>query len=279
MVWVRAIAFLIALGCSPDKRSDGRGSVDTSGSPHTIDSGVVIGDSAQPDTGSPPPPIAGMPGGLWRDCRGTLGLDVSGLWMWRDAEGECVAEGTAELEAGVLTLTVSVEEGCEDNLPWWMTSGDDAPARHTFSVTDIRLTLVPEVALGSTGSASFNQKHFYGQLFRERWLLTNHAGQQSHFDACFSPERVFFEGRYGAIDEVCDFLSCGGAINEWRLTEEAQLHIWTQCAGGCPCAGVLQTSSFSETEMEGVYGYSNCAISGTGTFTGEQIPFPSGDAR
>ncbi len=255
--------------------------MDTAGSSSPQDSGGVQGDSGGGDTSEPTaPPIDGMPGGLWVDCRGTLGLDTSGMWMWRDAEGACVAEGTAGLEAGVLTLTVDASLGCETGLPWWMESEDGGSAvRHTFTVTDIRLTLVPEVLLGSTGSATHNEKHFYGQLFRERWLMTNQDGQQSHFDACFSPARVFFEGRYSAIDGTCDFLSCGGTITEWRKTEESQLHIWTQCAGGCPCVGVLQTSSLTETEMAGVYGYSNCAISGTGSFDGEQIPFPSGDAR
>jgi hypothetical protein len=42
---------------------------------------------------------------------------------------------------------------------------------------------------------------------------------------------------------------------------------------------VLQTSSLEETAMSGVYGYSNCAMSGTGSFTGVQVPFPTGDAR
>jgi hypothetical protein len=275
------LPFVLALlGCSDSESGNKPGNVDTSSSQQSADSGKVNGDSGVGDTAvEPPPAVAGMPAGMWVDCRGSLGLNASGSWAWRDANTDCVAEGMATLDAGVLSFSVLATVECDGGVPWWTTSEDDGPGTHTFSTTDIRLTLVPDVAMGSSGSASHREKHFYGQLFRERWLLTNDAGDQSHFDACFSPERVFFEGRYTAVDDSCDFLSCGGAINEWRTTEAEQLHIWTQCAGECPCAGVLQTSSMDETEIEGVYGYSNCGMSGTGTFTGTQVAFPDGDAR
>jgi hypothetical protein len=270
------LLLLTTLGCADGKSGEATGELSETGSGDQADSGGGSVDAE--DTAPPAPPVPGMPGGLWRDCRGSLGLNVSGDWVWRDADTACVAEGVATLEAGVLSFTVSGSTGC-DGVPWWMSGAEGGPGLHTFSTTDIRLTLVPEVALGSDSSASHREKHLYGQLFRERWLLTNDDGQRTQFDACFSPERIFFEGRYRAIDGECDFLSCGGSINEWRSAGAAGIHIWTQCAGDCPCAGVLQTSSLDETTMSGVYGFSNCAMSGTGSFTGIQTPFPSGDAR
>lgn len=272
---VSLLLLLTTLGCADRKSAESTGELGETGGGEEVDSAGEAADSE--DTAAAAPPVPGMPGGLWRDCRGSLGLEISGDWVWRDADTECVAEGIATLDAGVLSFYVGASTICED-VPWWLAGEDGGPALHTFSTTDIRLTLVPEVALGSTSSASHREKHMYGQLFRERWLLTNDDGQRSQFDACLSPERVFFEGRYRAIDGECDFLSCGGAISEWRNTGAAQLDIWTQCAGDCPCAGVLQTSSRDETTMSGVYGFSNCARSGTGSFTGIQIPFPSGDA-
>ena len=269
----------VLLGCSDNSGKDESGDVTPMGGDDTAEVGDVVDDTAEDDTGPSLPPVPGMPAGLWRDCRGSLGLYESGEWSWRDAGTTCTAEGMAVLEDGLLTLSVSESSGCEGGVPWWMNGEGDAPGVHTFSATDIRLTLVPEVAIGSSGSASHREKHFYGQLFRERWLLTNDDGQSSHFDACFSPERVFFEGRYQAVDGECDFLSCGGSINDWRRVETGQLHIWTQCAGGCPCAGVLQTSEFGEVEMAGVYGYTNCATSGTGSFTGTKVAFPTADER
>jgi len=278
MDWIRPLGVLALLSCSADKAPQDKGSVDTATTTPTGDSGSVRTDSGAPDTAvPPPPPIDGLPAGQWSDCRGTFGLMSIGEWTWRDAEGSCAVEGIVALVSGVLSITVGEQTDCESGIPWWMERDDGLPVRHTFSVTDSRLTLVPEIAIGSTGSTNFNEKHFYGQPFRKRWLVTNNDGLQSHFDACFSPGEVFFEGRYSAIDGSCDFLSCGGAISEWRSSEEGEIHIWTQCAGDCPCAGILQTASHTDTEMSGVYGFSNCAMSGTGSFTGERTAFPAED--
>ncbi len=278
-VWILGV--LGVLGCDAGKGSSSEGKIDTGVASQPVDTGAVVGDSAAPDTGEPTtdPPVSGMPAGQWSDCRGTLRLDAAGGWAWRDAEGSCVVEGTATLDGEILNLQVDAELECLDGLPWWMTGEGGLAGRHTFSVTDVRLSLVPEVLVDSTGSGTQNEKHFYGQLFRERWLVTNDEGLQSNFDTCFSPSGVFFEGGYQAVDGACDFISCGGAITGWRASEDGQLDVWTQCAGGCPCVGVLQTTTISETEMAGDYNFANCSRTGGGTFVGVQVPFPTGDMR
>ncbi len=255
---------LVVTACRSGKTVD-EGTTDTSAE------GGEDSDVDLPDVESPTFPV-----GSWYDCGGRFDLDESERWRWVEAESGCTVSGAVGVEDAVIVLQVPDEDTCGEDLPWWV-PGSSSDVRYNHAQSASRLTLIPETAEGATGSTRTTEKHFYLDLERSRWLFENQLGEQSHFDACFTAEGVFFEGGYRAIDTSCNFLSCAGAINEWRRVD-AGVQIWTGCSGDCPCAGVLVTEDYSETTMSGSYRGANCATVLEGTYEGTRIDFPAGDA-
>jgi hypothetical protein len=262
---------VLAVSSCRSNKLAGDGLIDTAGGTGADEDGAVGDDSADDTDVSD-----GFPVGRWKDCRGTVEILESGEWTWLDAESGCDASGTVYAEEDVVVFQAARATACGESLPWWLPQEGADELRYHHTGNESRLSLVPELATGSTDSSRHDVKHLYVHLERARWLLENQDGDQSHFDACYTPEGVFFEGGYRTIDGSCDFLSCGGAISEWRISAES-VNIWTTCAGDCPCAGVVVGTSHTDTEMSGNYAGANCAIVTSGDFTGVRVDFPGLD--
>jgi hypothetical protein len=275
MFLMRGLTVLLGVLCLLSCRSNKPVSAGTTDTATTANGGSD--GTVQDDTGPVTDASSLFPTGRWSDCSGAFQITVFGTWSWANADTGCTADGVATGDDTVLELDPPTASTCGDDLPWWLPAEMDDPFRYNYADNGTRLTLVPEVSIGSTGSTTYNEKHLYSEIQRNRWLLENQDGLRSHFDACFSPEGVFFEGGYRSIDDSCEFLSCGGAISEWRVSD-GNVHIWTACAGDCPCAGVVVATTHSDTEMAGNYAGANCALVMEGTFTGTRLEFPDGDA-
>ena len=209
----------------------------------------------------------------WRDCQGTLEISTR-TFYWTEADSACEVAGRASLSGGQMTLEVSWYEECE-SLPWWLDA--TVPLVHGYEIVGDRLTLVPEDPPTSESSQQMLTKQLArGDIDRQRWEMVSGDGEESSLDICFLAEGPFYSGRYFATDGECSFLSCAGTATN-ALVREADLTVYTACAGDCPCTGMIYANDQSEKDMSGTWLGANCSRTMSGDFTATRVPFPDGD--
>ena len=228
------------------------------------------GDSTEMDSGDEPEDgdsdermTGDGPVGTWHDCTGTF-TRTADSFTWDSIGPEpyvCRLSGTSTFEDGILHLYPDGFDTC-DSRPWWVRIFEEEHPSFVPSVHEARLSLLPTVP--NDGARIFNLE---AALDTENWELTDNEGNESMFRLCFTPDGSFFAGEYMALDDSTDFLSYGGTIS--RLVQSPDEEHWvTQCAGNCPCGGVVSIESEEDGNISGRYNGSNCSRHLDGTFTG-----------
>ena len=196
--------------------------------------------------------------GAWSTCSGQLTRDAE-RFSWDGNLLPCTINGGTTYADGILTLHPDDFNDCEV-LPWWFAIFQSenptfAPVRH-----GTRLTLLPTVPTEPARVLNLEET-----LVVEKWELVNEEEQTSGVKLCWTSTGQFFEGRYGGDD--CSFLSCGGVITQLIIDDEGEEHWSTQCAGNCPCGGVITVEERTEGSLSGRYNASNCQRLMDGEFT------------
>jgi hypothetical protein len=257
---------LILAGCPSYPDAD-KGAVTEVTTPDPTDTStppLSPDDTAESDPPVDPPPVDPAPMGSWSDCRGEFTLSDDG-YSWSDAIDDCELNGEAVFEEGVLTLNTDGFDDCE-TIPWWLNIFEEDAASFVTGVGATRLTLIPTIPVGAGRVAQFTS-----DLTVEQWSLTSDDGNNSWFRLCWADESNFFGGMYRALDDACDFLSCGGSIFDVERSEAGENWL-TRCSGDCPCTGVVTVDERTDDALTGHFNGSNCAITLSGTYTGTPYP-------
>lgn len=213
--------------------------------------------------------------GTYQDCRGTLTLSADGAADWYDERAQCHVKGAWLLAADPTRLAFSLAAQASPTCapPSFMSA-----TTPYFQAAD-RLVLQPP---GSPPRALGK-----GAVQRQRWDVLAGTGVEpqqlkAELRACFLSDGVYFDGWYRSLDANCTFLSCSGGIANWQHkaatdSHGEQTHIWTTCAGTCPCAGLIVANA-TATKMAGSWAAVSCTTNGgaqsaDGTFSAMLVAF------
>jgi hypothetical protein len=252
---------LFLVGCPSYPKAD-KGNFEEVTTPEPTDTSTPPLDPE--DTAEPDPPVESGPLGSWSDCKGEITL-TENSYSWSDSVDVCELSGEALFSDGILTLNTDSFDGCE-SIPWWLNIFEEGPASFVTGVGETRLTFIPTIPVEAGRVAQFTS-----ELTVEQWSLTSDEGNNSLFRLCWTADSAFFGGRYKALDDACDFLSCGGTIFGVERSDTGENWL-TKCSGHCPCTGVVTVDERGDDELIGHFNGSNCAITLSGTYTG--VPYP-----
>ena len=252
-------ALMIAAGCQPKAVIDEGTITETSTNPPE-EATAPVEDPPDPpaDSGTPPTPDVG-PVGSWSTCNGTLTRDAE-RFSWDGNLSPCAIEGETSFEDGILTLHPNDFDDCE-RLPWWIGIFESENPSYASIQNGTRLALLPTIPTESARVLNLEEA-----LVIEEWELVNEEDLRSAFKLCWTVTGEFFEGRYLGVD-TCDFLSCGGVVTQLVMGDEGEEHLTTQCAGTCPCGGIVTVEERTESTLSGRYNAANCARLMEGRFT------------
>ncbi|MSQ81767.1 MAG: hypothetical protein EXR77_02480 [Myxococcales bacterium] len=201
--------------------------------------------------------------GTWLDCFGNLVLGADGTFEWAAAESGCqIRGGWTVVGAKVTFVPTTVGAAC-DKPPSWLKTGVGA------SVAEGVLTL-SDLSMFGGGHRFGKQGSDRAEVLRERWLLQATAGTAT-MDLCFTANGMFFNGKF--TSPGCAVLACAGVVGQVSKVG-TQTHIWTQCAGQCPCAGVVVAQIKTAAHMSGTYSAAHCGSSQYGEFSAKIGVFP-----
>ncbi len=253
-----SILLLLAVSCA-------EGGAAGTGSPAataTVDADAGVGGdaaagSADRDTASPAVATAGLVG-QWYDCSGDLALRPEGTFEWQSAGDPCLVRGGWSVAGATVTFQpTAVGPGC-GKPPGWLKSGVGA------SVAEGVLTLSDLAIFGG------GHRLAQGAVQRQRWNLT-WAGHTATLDLCLTGKGTFFDGKFASPD--CALLACAGVVGQVSQVG-SETHVWLQCSGNCPCAGVLVAKTKTATAMAGNWSMAHCGGGDDGQFEAVLGKFP-----
>jgi len=247
------LALALLFGCQP-KAVEAEQEVTETETPPEDDSTGTVTDSAEPEEPDPGPI------GEWSTCYGVLTRDADSF-SWKGNVYPCDITGASTYEDGILSLLPDTSDECED-LPWWFRIFEDENPSFASITNGSRLTLLPTVPTDPARVINLEET-----LVEEEWTLVNDGGNTNAFKLCWTPTGQFFEGRYVSLEDSSDFISHGGVITQVVESDEGEQHWSTQCAGNCPCGGVVTVEERTEDTLSGRYYASNCSRQMDGTFT------------
>ena len=250
----------LVVGCQP-KATVAEGSVAETGDAPCEEAADPTDEPADPgpDSDSPDTPEVG-PVGAWSTCNGRLTRDAE-RFTWTGNLYPCSISGASQFEDGVLTLQPNNLDECEI-LPWWFRIFEDENPSFAPIVNGSRLTLLPTIPTDSARVVNLEET-----LIEEEWTLVNEGGHTNAFKLCWTPTGQFFEGRYISLEGSSDFISHGGVITQVVDSDEGEQHWSTQCAGNCPCGGVVTIEERTDSSLSGRYNAANCERIMDGRFT------------
>ncbi|MBM4345668.1 MAG: hypothetical protein FJ100_20030 [Deltaproteobacteria bacterium] len=222
---------------------------------------AVAGDataaSAERDSAAPALASAGLVG-QWYDCSGDLALRPDGTFEWQSAGDPCLVRGGWSVAGATVTFQpTAVGPGC-GKPPGWLKSGVGA------SVAEGVLTLSDLAIFGG------GHRLAQGAVQRQRWNLTS-AGHTATLDLCLTAKGTFFDGKFASPD--CALLACAGVVGQVSQVG-SETHVWLQCSGQCPCAGVLVAKTKTAAAMAGSWSMAHCGGGSDGQFEATLGVFP-----
>ncbi len=249
---------VLAVSCA-DGGAAGTGSpaATATGDADALVAGDATADAADRDGASPAVAAAGLVG-QWYDCSGDLALRPEGTFEWQSAGNPCLVRGGWSVAGATVTFQPTAVGPSCGKPPGWLKSGVGA------AVADGVLTLSDLAIFGG------GHRLAQGAVQRQRWNLSS-ADHTATLDLCLTAKGTFFDGQFASPD--CALLACAGVVGQVSQSG-SETHVWLQCSGKCPCAGVRVAKTKTATAMAGFWSMAHCGGGSDGQFEAVLGKFP-----